>query len=452
MNQSIFKAYDIRGIYPTEINEEAVYRIGRAYAQFLSEETGGKELTVVVAQDMRLSSPSLTAKLIEALTDSGLSVVDIGLASTPTFYLAVGYYGVDGGLQVSASHNPKEYNGLKMVRAHGVPISGATGIEEIKKLALANQFALAEIKGRVSKRELVTPELIAELKKDLPLSKIKPFKVVVDPANGMGILDLPEILRQTAATMIPLNFILDGTFPAHEADPLKEKNLIQLQQAVRLEQADLGIAVDGDGDRIFFVDNLGQAVPQAIIRGIMAQIAIAEHPGATVCYDIRPGRVTKDMIEAVGGIAQLTRVGHSLIQEQMIKADSVFSGESSGHFFYKTPYGSFETPTWLILKFLIWLSAQNKSLAESVQPYKKYFNSGEINSKVQDVQSKIKELAEKYNDGQISYLDGITIEYPDWWFNVRPSNTEPLLRLTLESKSEALTKKKVEEVLNLIRS
>ncbi|MCX6785087.1 MAG: phosphomannomutase/phosphoglucomutase [Candidatus Komeilibacteria bacterium] len=457
MNEAIFKAYDIRGIYPTDINEEDVYKIGRAYAQFLSQENSDKELTVVVAQDMRLSSPALTNQLIKALTDGGLNIIDIGLASTPTFYLAVGYFKVDGGIQVSASHNPKEYNGLKMVRARGVPISGATGIEEIKKLALANQFTLATTKGRVSKKEMVTPELIAELKKDLPLSTIKPLKVVVDPANGMGILDLPEILGHTAVTMIPLNFTLDGTFPAHEADPLKEKNLVQLQQAVLAQQADLGIAVDGDGDRIFFVDNLGQAVPQAIIRGIMAQIAIAEPPGATVRYDIRPGRIrpgriTKDMIEAVGGIAQVTRVGHSLIQEQMIMLDSVFSGESSGHFFYKTDYGSFEVPTWLILKFLLWLSEQNKTLATAVEPYKKYFNSGEINSLVTDAKAKIAEVAKQFSDGQISYLDGVTVEYPTWWFNLRSSNTEPALRLTLEATNEELMREKTEQLLKIIRS
>ena len=260
------------------------------------------------------------------------------------------------------------------------------------------------------------------------------------------------MFKNLKCNLIILNEKLDGTFPIHQPDPLAEENLKMLQKAVLENKADLGIGPDGDGDRYFFIDEKGEIVRQEILRGIMAQIALKENPGATVCYDIRPGRITKDMIEEAGGKASVTRVGHSLIKEQMLKENAVFGGESSGHYFYKFMYGTFEAPIVLTLKFLEYLSEQNIPLSEVIAPYRKYFHSGEINTKVPDVKAKIEEIKQKYSDGQQSFLDGITIEYPDYWFNVRPSNTEPLLRLNLEARSKELMDQKRDEVLSVMKS
>ena len=383
-----------------------------------------------------------------------MDVIDVGLVTTPTFYFAVAYYGFIGGMQVSASHNPKEYNGFKMVRAKAVPVSGEQGIYEMRDIIISGNFPISGKKGVVTKKDGVIDEEVEEQIKDknIDINKIKPFKIVVDTANAMAILDIKAMFKSLKCDLILLNSELDGSFPVHQPDPLDEKNLEILKKSVVQNNADLGIGPDGDGDRYFFIDGKGEVIRQEILRGIMAQIALKENPGKTVCYDIRPGRITKDMIEAVGGKASVTRVGHSLIKEQMIKENAIFGGESSGHYFYKFPYGTFEAPIVLTLKFLEYLSLQNKPVSEVIAPYKVYFHSGEINSEVAEKEEKIKEIAQKYADATISYLDGITVEYPDFWFNVRPSNTESLLRLNLEAKSKELMEQKRDEVLDFIRS
>ncbi len=455
IDPTIFKAYDIRGIYPTQLNEEVAYKIARAYAETIRRENKDKEkIEIVVGSDMRISTPSLKEQTIKGLTDSGLDVIDVGLVTTPTFYFSVAYYGYIGGMQVSASHNPKEYNGFKMVRAKGVPVSGEQGIYEIRDMVIANNFLKYEKNGSVTqKKGVVEDEVKVQISElNINTSKIKPFKIIVDTANAMAVLDIKAMFKDLGCNLIILNEKLDGTFPVHQPDPLAQENLKLLQKAVIDNKADLGIAPDGDGDRYFFIDEKGEIVRQEILRGIMAQIAIKENPGATVCYDIRPGRITKDMIEEAGGKASVTRVGHSLIKEQMLKENAVFGGESSGHYFYKFKYGTFEAPIVLTLKFLEYLSDQNKPLSDVVAPYKKYFHSGEINTKVPDVKAKIEEIKQKYSDGQQSFLDGITIEYPNYWFNVRPSNTEPLLRLNLEARTKETMEQKRDEVLSIMKS
>ncbi len=454
IDPSIFKAYDIRGIVPDQLSPEIIEKIGRAYVKLLQSENPGKKLKVVVGMDMRVSSPELKEALISGLTKAGVDVVDTGLSSTPTFYFAVGYYGYDGGLQISASHNPKEYNGLKMVRAKAVPISGNSGINQMRDWVVEDNFADALQPGKVEKLDGVVEKAYEEEVKagKIDLNAIKPFKIAIDPANAMGVIDAEVMFKDLPVELVKLNWGLDGTFPAHEADPLKEENLKQLSEAVVKNQADLGIAVDGDADRWFFVDEKGKPMRQEILRGIMAQIVLADHPGSIICYDIRPGKITKDMIEEAGGVPSVTKVGHSLIKEQMIKEGAPFGGESSGHYFFATDFGVFEMPVILVLKFLTWLSKQNKPLSEVIKPYQKYYHSGEINSVVDDPQAKIKELAEKYADAEISYLDGITVTYPDFWFNVRPSNTEPKLRLNLEAVSPEIMEAKRDEVLKVIRS
>lgn len=452
VNSGIFKAYDIRGIYGQDYDEEMAYQLGLAYCQMRKQELPDKvKLQIVVGADMRLSSPQLKPKLIQGLIDGGVDVIDIGLASTPTFYFAVANFGYDGGLLVSASHNPKEYNGFKMVRSKAVPISKDTGMFVLRDLVIGGNLPKAEVSGTVIKKDDVLSE---QIKYDLSfadLSKIKNFKIAIDPANSMGATYFDEMFKNFSAEIIKINWDLDGSFPAHEADPFKDENLQQLSEKVREVGADLGIATDGDGDRIFFIDNEGNPVEPGITRAILCKIFLRENPGAKICYDIRPGKITRDTIEENGGVPIVTRVGHSLIKEQAIKESAVFAGESSGHFFLNMANGCYEVPVIVTLKILEELSNSGLTFAEYVKPYKRYFHSGEINSRVEVMSIKIEELKNKYSDGEINELDGITITYDDFWFNVRGSNTEPLLRLNLEAKTKELMEQKRDEVLGLIR-
>lgn len=450
IDASIFKVYDIRGIYPSSLNEEVAYKVGRAYSEIIKRENPGIKPSIAVGTDMRLSSPELKENLIKGLIDSGVNVTDIGMVSTPTFYFAVAYYNFNGGIQVSASHNPKEYNGFKMVRAKAAPVSSETGINEIRDLVVKGEFPLDVEKGTLSTKEGVVQEEVKAQSRGININAIKPFKIVIDAANSMGSIDMTELFSLLPCNLIKENFELDGNFPVHVADPLDAKNLAFCEEAVKKHGADLGISIDGDGDRYFFVDEKGVAIPQPIIRGIMAQVALKENPGATVAYDIRPGRITKDMIDEVGGKSIITKVGHSLIKQQMLANNAVFGGESSGHYFYKLPYGTFESPVSLVLRLLIYLSEKGKPVSEIVAPYKKYFHTGEVNFEIEDKLGAIKLIEEHFKDGRIINLDGLSIEYPDFWFNIRPSNTEPLLRFALEAVSKEKMEEKKTEVIQLI--
>lgn len=447
----IYKAYDIRGIYPDELNENLAKKIAQAFAVMRKKELNKEQIILVVGADMRLSSPSLKNQVIEGLVESGVRVIDIDLVSTPTFYFAVAYFGYDGGLMVSASHNPAQYNGIKLVREGAKPFGQGNGMEELQKIVEENQFSVAENKGNVIFKEEVLFAQIREEEKFADLKKIKPMKIVVDTANAMGAQYLEELFKDLPQIeLVKMNFDLDGTFPSHEADPYKEENIADLKKRVLAENADLGIATDGDGDRIFFVDNAGELVEPAIIRGIMAELFLRNNPGNTICYDVRPGKITRDMIEQNGGVPSVTRVGHSLIKKQMLDTGAVFGGESSGHFFVKFPYGVFEAPMVVALKLLQEISEKNISLSDYIKPLKKYFHSGEINFKVEDKNVVMQKLKEKFADAEISDLDGLTFEYPDFWFNVRASNTESLLRLNLEGVEEKIVKEKIAEITEII--
>lgn len=448
---NIFKAYDIRGIYGTELTEDIAYKTARAYAVMRQKELQKEKISIVVGRDMRLSSPSLSEAVMRGLTDQGADVIDIGLASTPTFYFAVCELKADGGMIVSASHNPKEYNGIKITRANAVPFGAGTGMEELQ--ASVENFTAIEpsAKGDLKKYEGITAEQVKYEEQGIDLSQIKKIKIVADTANAMGadyleklFADLPQV------ELVKMNFELDGTFPAHQADPFQEENTADLKKKVLAEKADLGIATDGDGDRIFFIDNEGHMLEPAILRGIMAKIFLRDNPGATICYDIRPGKITEDMIRENGGIPSVTRVGHSLIKKQMLQTGAVFGGESSGHFFVKFPHGVYEAPMVVIMKLLMELSEANLSLADYARPLKKYFHSGEINFKGADKEKVFVRLKEKYPDAKVNDLDGLTFTYPDFWFNVRGSNTESLVRLNLEAQSEKIMKEKTNEVSNMI--
>jgi len=452
INPKIFKAYDIRGIYLEDLNEDIAYKVGLGYAQMRRKETGKEELQIVVGADMRLSSPQLKEKLIEGLTDGGMNVVDIGLAATPTFYFAVAHYEYDGGVLVSASHNPKEWNGFKLVREKASPIGEGTGMEELRDMVTGGNVGKASKSGKIAKKEGVLADQVAHDLKFADISKIKKMKIVVDPANAMGILYFDELFKYVPGEIVKMNWELDGTFPVHEADPLKPENMEALCEKIKEEKADLGIATDGDGDRIFFAADNGERLDPGITRAILCKLFLRERPGSKIAYDIRPGKITPDTILENGGIPIVTRVGHSLIKAQAIGDGAYFAGESSGHFFLNMDEGCYEIPLIVTLKILQELSESGKSFSDYIKPFEKYFHSGEINSEVADKDAVIAALKEKYADGKQNDLDGITIEYSDWWFNVRPSNTEPVLRLNLEAKTKELMEEKRDEVLGVIRS
>jgi len=453
INPKIFKAYDIRGIYGQDFDDEAAYEIGLAYSQMRKKELQKEEeLKIVVGYDMRLSSPTLKEKLMQGLVDGGMEVIDIGLASTPTFYFAVAHYGYDGGVLVSASHNPKEYNGFKLVREKASPIGENTGMHDLRDLVMGGKIEKAFKAGTIISKEGVLADQVAHDLKFADVSKIKKMKIAIDPANAMGILYFDELFKYVPGELVKMNWELDGTFPAHEADPLKPENMEALCENIKEAGADLGIATDGDGDRIFFADNKGERLDPGITRAILCKLFLREKPGSKIAYDIRPGKITPDTIVENGGFPIVTRVGHSLIKEQTVREGAYFAGESSGHFFLNMEEGCYEIPLIVTLKILEELSQSGMSFSEYIEPYKKYFHSGEINSEVADIQEKIKEIKKKYADGKQNDMDGISIEYPDWWFNVRPSNTEPVLRLNLEARTEELMKEKRDEVLGMIRS
>lgn len=448
----IFKAYDIRGIYGEELDEETAYRLGLAYCQMRKAERGGKTGKIVVAEDMRVSSASLKKNLIAGLQDGGFDVVDIGLAATPTFYFAVANYDFDGGIQVSASHNPKEYNGFKIVREKALPVSKDSGMFDLRDLVMEGKLEKAEKRGRLEEKKDVLKDQVEHDLRFADLEKIKPLKIVIDPANAMGAPYFDALFEKAPGELVRMYWELDGTFPNHEADPFKFENMKDLCEKVKEEKADLGIATDGDGDRIFFVDEKGKVIDPGIIRAILCKIFLRENPGRKIAYDIRPGRITQETIEENGGEAIVTPVGHSLIKAIAIKEKAVFAGESSGHFFLNMgEEGCYEVPLIVTLKLLQEISASGKSFSQYVEPYQRYFHSGEINSTVEDVVGKIEEVKEKYKDGKQNDLDGITVEYEDWWFNVRGSNTEPKIRLNLEARKQELMEEKRDEVLKLIR-
>jgi len=453
MKAEIFRAYDIRGIYPDDIDESGVFCVAQNFVKILQQEKPDKTLKIAVGRDMRVSSPKLHASAVKGVVSMGAEVVDIGLASTPTFYFAVAQNGYDGGLEISASHNPKEYNGIKIVREEAQSIGLANGLDKIRDACVVNGEHKPQGEGKIEKKEDVLAERVKYALSFYDFSKIKPLKVVADPANAMGAPDLEALFAKLPCELVKMNFKLDGTFPVHEADPFKMENVADLRQKVVAEKADLGIATDGDADRIFFIDNRGEFVEPAIIRGLMAQEALKHTPGAKVGYDIRPGMITREMIEGAGGKPFVTKVGHSLIKQHSRQEKAVFSGESSGHFFFQTKFGFFETPLIVALVILKEISESGKSLVELTKPYQKYFHSGEINSEVEDKEAKMKELEKKFGQGakNVSWLDGITVEHKDWWFNVRPSNTEPKLRLNLEARDAKLMEKWRDKVLEVIR-
>ncbi|HLC20304.1 MAG TPA: phosphomannomutase/phosphoglucomutase, partial [Candidatus Nanoarchaeia archaeon] len=448
---TIFKAYDIRGVYPTELHEDSVYKIARSFVLFLQKSNPSSSVseTIVIGQDMRTSSPQLADAIIKGLLSRDAHTIDIGLVATPTFYFEVANSKHRGGVMITASHNPKEYNGLKMVKENAINLS----IEEMQwvKEHMDDNIDDKSTAGK-GKSEVKHTSLSEQTKHDLTYLRkpIKKFRVVADAANSMGALTIRELFKHLPCKLIELNFELDGTFPAHPADPLADENLTALKQKVIAEKADIGIATDGDGDRIFFVDEKGETIPQPIMRGLIAQSFLKQSPGEKVCYDIRPGKVTEEMIRAAGGIPIKTKVGHTNIKETMRKENAIFAGESSGHFFVRTGHGSYEAPMIVFLKLLERMSEENRPLSDIIAPYKKYWNSGELNFHIRNKEEIMKKIEKHFHNGKIDKMDGISIEYKEFWFNVRASNTEPLLRLNLEAMNKEIGEERVAEIKKLI--
>lgn len=436
----IFKAYDIRGIYGDTITDEITYSIGRAFATFL------KCRKVVVGRDMRPHSVPLFNALARGLTELGADVIDLGQCSTPMSYYANGLLGGDAGIMITASHNPGEWNGLKMSRAQAVPISGVTGITDIERIFEEGAFdPPAEKPGRIS-----TYEIIPEYKKHVAAHAhlARPVKIAADMANAMGIVEAEAL--EGLIEMDPLFDTLDGTFPNHEANPLKAETLESLQERVRAGEYDFGVAFDGDADRAGFVDEKGDIIPMDLITALVAQDLLAKEKGV-VFYDLRSSWAVKEVIEENGGTPMMSRVGHAFIKQQMRENDAIFAGELSGHYYFRDNYFT-ESSSMAVLCVANIVSKTDIPLSEIVKPIQRYHASGEINSRIEDSDAVLARLKEKYSDGSLLLLDGVSIEYDDWWFNVRCSNTEPLIRLNLEAKSAGKMETKRDEVLAEIRA
>lgn len=445
INPGIFKAYDIRGLYPQDINKEAAYNIGRALVCYT------KAKKVAVGIDMRPSSVDLEEALINGITDQGADVVKIGLAPTPLVYFASWKLDVDAAVAITASHNPAEYNGMKFAKRGAVPIGEGDGMEEVRDMTIAGNFPESPTKGNVDENSTLKDEYINYISGFFK-SGLGKKKVVIDFANGMGIFDKPVYEKYPAdVELLYMYDDYDGTFPNHEANPIKPETLKALQKKVIEEKADLGIAYDGDADRIGFVDENGQVVPMDYITAILAKEILKEHLGGLVLMDLRSSNAVKEVIEEAGGVAHNCRVGHSLIKRQMRAEGAIFAGELSGHYFFEQNSKA-EMTTLAALTLLNLMNENKKKMSELTAELKRYFHSGEINSDVEDKKGMMEKLKGLYKEGKCDELDGVRIDYPDWWFNVRPSNTEPKLRMNLEAKTKEMMEEKRDEVLGIIRS
>jgi len=449
----IFKAYDIRGLHGSEMDETTALAIGRAFARVLAKLRGKQtgELRVGLGRDMRLTAPAMTAELRDGLIFEGATVLDAGMVPTEMLYHLVGSRQLDGGAMVTASHNPKAYTGVKLVREGALPLSGDAGIGDVR---VEIEAGLGHAPGGGSLEEVdVWDEFRAKALSFIDAARVKPMKVVVDGGNGMAGPMVKPILEKLPLELEEMYFVPDGEFPDHEPNPLLEENRRMIVERVRASGADLGIAWDGDADRCFFIDGSGEFCDGDFICALLARAALAKNPGATILYDPRSSRAVPDLVAAEGGRSDLSRVGHAFFKARMREEGAAFGGEVSGHYYFRDFWcaDSGTIPALLVLELL---SAGGRTLAELMSEFRsRYFISGEINSEVDDPTAKMAEIGERYGDGEQAHLDGISVDYPEWHFNVRPSNTEPLLRLNLESLvSREDMEARRDEVLGLIRS
>ena len=449
-NMSIFHAYDVRGLYPEEITPDVVRKIGAAFVQY----TGAK--TVAVGRDMRPSGDVLFPALCEGIASAGASIVDVGLVSTPLFYFStINYPEHDAGIMITASHNPAQYNGLKFLHGDGSPIGGNSGLPEIEKLVEGMSDVDSRLRGNdtvITTKEVMS-DYIERLFSLVSTDSIKPLRVVVDAGNGMGGYVAPEVFKKLKTVMTPMYFELDGTFPNHEANPIKPENMKDLQEMVLKVHADVGVAYDGDGDRVGFVDERGDLIGGDITTALLARALLQDHVGARMLYDLRSSKSVRETIQKHGGEAGVTRVGHAFIKKHMKEEDALFAGEVSGHYYFKE-FKYLDVSDYALLLMLQMISSDGRPLSHIVAEVRHYSHSGEINFSVENKEIVINRLVDVYKEKaeQYSDMDGVLFDFGDWWFNVRSSNTEPKLRLNLEGKTKELMEEKLEEVIGVINS
>ncbi len=457
LDPKVFKAYDVRGIYPDELDEAGAEAIGRAYVEQFEPRR------IAVGRDMRLSSPTMQEAVIRGAAAAGCDVLDLGLVGTEMVYFAVGSLGLEGGIMVTASHNPKQYTGLKLVRRGALPVGGESGLLDVRDRAATNARRsdgprpgsghrdVFVTEGSVETHDIWTA-YVERVMSFVDVSSLKPLKVVIDAANGMAGTILPPVLARLPIETVRCYFEPDGSFPNHEPNPLLPENREFIVNKTLAEGADLGVAFDGDADRCFFVDDTGEFVPGDFVTALFAESVLAKEPGAKVIYDVRASRAVPDTIARDGGVALMNRVGHAFIKARMRKEDAAFAGEVSGHYYFRD-FSQADSGVVPFLLMLELISTRGRRLSEILAPLReRYFITGELNTPVPDVALKLQELKERYAAGRVSHLDGISVDFDDWHFNVRPSNTEPLLRLNLEATSEELMEEKRDEVLEVIRS
>jgi phosphomannomutase len=448
LDPKVFKAYDVRGLYPSELDEDGGYAIGRAFVEQFEPKS------IAVGRDMRLSSPAIAAAVIRGAAEGGSEVKDIGMVGTEMLYFAVGELGLDGGITVTASHNPKDYNGMKIVRRGALPVGGDSGLLDIRDraLVLSGQGPSGQ-RGQtpVAEKVDIYPAFVEKVLSFIDRSTLKPLCVVIDAANGMAGAMLPPVLERLPIETVRCFFEPDGTFPNHAPNPLLPENREFIIAKVLEEKADLGIAFDGDADRCFFVDDAGEFVPGDFVTALLAESILEREPGAKIIYDVRASWAVRDTIERAGGIPLMNRVGHAFIKLRMREEGAVFAGEVSGHYYFRD-FNQADSGTIPALLMLELVSKRGKRLSELLRPYReRYFLTGELNMPVEDIALKLQELKEHFaGQGEISHLDGISVTADDWHMNVRPSNTEPLLRLNLEAFDPDLMKQKRDEVLAVI--
>jgi phosphomannomutase len=446
VNPGIFKAYDIRGIYPTELNEEVAYAIGRAFVTFLKVDT------VIVGRDMRLSGPQLFKAVTQGVMDQGADVINIGMVSTDQYYYACATLD-QAGMMVTASHNPKAYNGFKMVRKMPQLLSGDSGIQDLRRIVENEAYAEPTRQGAMTEAEL-SADFIKMVLSLIDTASLRPLKVIADTGNGMVGPILKRVYEQLPSIDLTGMYLEpDGSLPNHGLDPLQPENRAELQRRVVEEGADVGFAFDGDGDRFFTIDDRGEFVSGDFMTALMGQYLLEKYPGSKILYDVRASWAVPDLIKAAGGTPLVERVGHAFIKQRMAQENAIFAGEVTGHYYFKDFFyaDSGIVPSLIILEML---SKKGVSLSDLLKPLEaKYFISGEINTRIsRDPQGKLQELAETFKDGEIEWRDGISVTYNDWHFNVRASNTEPLLRLNLEATSKALMEEKRDQIIDIIRS
>ena len=455
LDPSAFKAYDIRGLYGEQLDEDGAYLIGRAFARVLAEEEGKPtaELRVGLGRDMRLEARAMAARYADGLRDEGADVLDVGLVGTEMLYFAVGSHELDGGLMCTASHNPRTYTGAKLVKRGAIALSGDTGISEVGRIAASDELGEPEGERGSYSEEDVGDAFRAEALTFIDPATLRQAKVVLDGGNGMAGPMVGPLLDEMPIEQVQTYWTPDGEFPDHEPNPLLEENRRFVVDKVRDEAAELGIAWDGDADRCFFIDDTGEFVAGDFLTALLAESILRKEPGAHILYDVRASRAVADVVERAGGTAHRNRVGHAFFKTRMRDEGAAFGGEVSGHYYFRDFYcaDSGTIPALLILELL---SVEGKRMSELLAPLReRYFISGEINSEVSDADAKMEEIKQRYADGELSELDGVSVDYEDWHFNVRPSNTEPLLRLTLESivSAEHMEQRR-DELLGMIRA